>query len=185
MASHARNAFSMPLLPLSIRPIGFHIFGSLLLCSAVGFAVHLIAKAGEHRVARTQQTLTDTAAQLQADSLASREGATDVRLAATWPARASVEALTQAMSEQAIVNGLVLRTLSLSHSAPSERAWGRVSLEVAASGRYADLKNWQGGLLARFPSLAVQSLRLQLVAGGPVLMGGVEAQMVWVLYVRD
>lgn len=90
------------------------------------------------------------------------------------------------MSEQAIVNGLVLRTLSLSHAAPSERAWGRVGLALVASGRYADLKNWQGELLARFPSLALQSLRLQPVAGGgPVLMGGVEAQMVWVLYVRD
>jgi hypothetical protein len=175
----------MPLQPLFLRPIGFHVLGSLVLCAAVGAAVLLMANASQRWVAHTQRALADTTLQLQADRLASLEGVSDVRLAATWPERASVDALTQAMSEQAIVNGLVLRTLSLSHGAPSERAWGRVSLEVAASGRYADLKNWQGGLLARFPSLAVQSLRLQPVAGGPVSMGGVEAHMVWALYVRD
>lgn len=175
----------MPSLPLSLRPFAFHVFASLVLCAAVGAALHLMASAGQRRVADTQLALAEMASQLQGDGIASRESEGNSQLSATWPARASVDALSQAMSEQAIVNGVVLRTLSLSHVAPTPNAWGRVSLGMAASGRYADLKNWQGGLLARFPSLALQSLRLQPVAGGPMPMGGVEAQMVWVLHVRD
>lgn len=156
-----------------------------MLCAVVIPVLHLIANASQRHMLHTLQALAEAASQQQASSIATQESEIGVRTAAVWPVRASVEALTQAMSEQAILNGLVLRTLSLSHGVPSESAWGRVSVEIAASGRYADVKNWQGELMARFPSLAVQSLRLQPVAGGPMLMGGVEAHMVWVLYVRD
>lgn len=169
----------------SLRPMWFHLVGSVVLCAVVAGALHLILNAGQRQVVKRQQDLEEMASQLRADGLAPRESEADARPTSTWPGRTSVDALAQAMSEQAIVNGLVLRTLSVSHAVPAERAWGRVRLELVASGRYADLKNWQAGLLARFPSLALQSLRLQPVVGEPVLMGGVEAQMVWVLYVRD
>ena len=84
-----------------------------------------------------------------------------------------------------MVNGLALRTLSVSRVESSSQTWGQLVVEVAASGAYADLKNWQGVLLARFHSLVVQSLRLQLLAGGGSGSGATEAQVTWVLYVRD
>ncbi|MGE0097847.1 MAG: hypothetical protein AB7S86_05810 [Hydrogenophaga sp.] len=102
----------------------------------------------------------------------------------TWPERHLVDDLTRFMSEQAIVNRLAFRTLSISHTAPSAQAWGMVSLEVVASGAYGDVKNWQGGLLARYPSLAVRSLGLQPL-GSSIHADGLEARMTWVLYVRD
>lgn len=174
----------MPSPPFSSRPVGFHFAAGVTLCAVLGYAMRLINLSSQRDLEQTQQALLHVQSQQKAEGFAFQEPRGDMHLPAAWPERAGIDSLTQAMGELALVNGLALRTLSLSHGAPSEDAWGQVRLEVAASGRYADLKHWQGGLMAQFPSLAVQSLRLQPVAGN-LPVGGVEAQVVWVFYVRD
>lgn len=177
----------MPVPPFSSLSIKLHVSASLALCVVLAYAMHVLTSASHRQVEQAREALRHAKSPASTATVVSVESRSDVRWSATLPERAAIDALTQAMSDQATVNGLVLRTLSLSHSATSDRAWGQVSLEVAASGRYADLKNWQGSLLSRFPSLAVQSLRLQPLGGNMPMMGGgaVEAQVAWVLYVRD
>lgn len=98
--------------------------------------------------------------------------------------RTEVDAVVRAASESAKSQAMTLRTLSVSHQPASVNVWGKVTLEASASGTYAALKVWQSGLQAVFPSLAVQTLRLQSASAAPT-PGGLEAQWTWVMHVRD
>lgn len=99
-----------------------------------------------------------------------------------WPLRAEVDNVVHQVGEAAKFHGISLRALSTSHQASSAQAWGRVLLDVSASGSYIALKAWQASMQQRFPALSVHSLRLQ---ANSLNQGGLDAQVLWVLHVRD
>lgn len=102
---------------------------------------------------------------------------------ANWPLRLDVDEVLRHAGEIAEAQGVALRTISVSHQDASVQAWGRVTLDVSASGRYAALKAWQSAMQKDFSSLSVQSLRLQgNPNSGP---GDLDVQAIWVLHVRD
>lgn len=179
----------LPVPPLPLRPAFFHVILCIGLVACAAFAIHLGLGVGQRQIDGIRVELAKLKADIGGKGREQLEAADAFRVAATdpstWPGRDVVDALTQLMSEQAVVNRLALRTLSVSHVEPSSQAWGQVVVELAAHGSYADIKNWQGGLLARFHSLAVRSMRLQPVGHVGGAGGGVEAHMVWVMYVRD
>jgi len=99
-----------------------------------------------------------------------------------WPPRTEADEVVRKAGEVAEVHGVSLRTLSASHQTASTQIWGRVTLDVTLSGSYAALKAWQAAMQQRFPSLSVQSLRMQ---GIPSSAGAQDAQLIWVFHVRD
>lgn len=99
------------------------------------------------------------------------------------PPRVEADDVVLQAGEAAQVYRVYLRTLSVSHQSTSTQASGRVTLDVSASGSYAALKAWQTALQQRFPALSVQSFRMQ---ASPSSAGAaLDAQMIWVLHVRD
>lgn len=130
--------------------------------------------------ARAQLASEETPKANAPDSDSSSAG-TDL---AQWSPRTEADEVVRQAGETALVHGITLRTLSMSHQPASAQAWGRVMLDVSASGSYEALKAWQATMQQRFSALSVQSLRLQGSAPGGVV-GGLDAQAVWVLHVRD
>lgn len=96
--------------------------------------------------------------------------------------RKAVNEVVQQASQTALSQGITIRSLSVSHQIASPAVWGKVTLDVSTTGTYSALKAWQSTLSQRFPALAVQSLRMQAAAAPS---GGLDAQWVWVLHVRD
>lgn len=102
---------------------------------------------------------------------------------ASWPLRMEVNEVVRHAGEIAEAQSVSVRTISISHQPVSVQAWGRVTLDVSASGRYAALKAWQSGMQKDFSSLSVQSLRLQGNSNSG--SGDLDAQAILVLHVRD
>lgn len=98
------------------------------------------------------------------------------------PLRDEAENVVHQVENSAQLHSVSLRTLSVSHQSSSAHTWGRVLLDVSASGSYMALKAWQASMQRRFPALSVQSLRLQ---GNYLNQGDLDAQVLWVLHVRD
>jgi hypothetical protein len=119
----------------------------------------------------------------QGESSAKEAGHTEAFAEASrWPLRDQLDDLIREAGGAAHAHGVAVRTMSVSHTPTSAQAWGRVALDVSASGSYAALKTWQAAMQQGFPALSVQSLRLQ---GNTPNMAGLEAHAIWVLHVRD
>jgi hypothetical protein len=101
---------------------------------------------------------------------------------AQWPLRMDADDVVRQAGEIAQSHYVSLRTLSVAHQIPSTQTWGQVTLDASASGSYVALKAWQAAMQQRFPALSVRSLRVQ---GQPLNAGGLDAQVIWVLHVRD
>lgn len=165
-----------------------------VLCLA-GTALALAALAWQQRAGQHLQTAIQQArsqlvswdvAQSGEPALAAAVTSTDP---AQWPARAEADEIVRQAGEAALVHGIALRALSVSHQLASTQVWGRVVMDVSASGSYEALKAWQAVMQQRFGALVVQSLRLQdndgRAPGSVESMGTLDAQAVWVLHVRD
>ncbi|QHE86657.1 hypothetical protein [Hydrogenophaga sp. BPS33] len=103
---------------------------------------------------------------------------------AQWPQRMAVDEVLQFAGASADAGGVLLRSLTVAHTAATERAWGKVTLEVSATGSHGALKAWQAAMQEHFPALSVANLRIQNAQGS---MGGsgLDMQSVWVLPVQD
>ena len=77
---------------------------------------------------------------------------------ATLPPRVRADDVVRDAGREAQMLGLAISTLSVAQQAASPREWGRVTFTVAASGEYRAAKAWLAAVLARYPSLAVQTL---------------------------
>ncbi len=172
--------FPSPWRPLASRSVSVHLTAAVLVCIALamtGYALVARERGHAQRVQNEVAALKRTVARtgLPAEPVSSQS-------AVEWPLRWSVEEVIQQAGLAAARSGVNIRSLSVLHQAASPAAWGRVNLAVSAGGSYAALKAWQADVLARFPALAVQNLRMQAAAGGAAAL---ESQWTWVLYVGD
>jgi hypothetical protein len=103
----------------------------------------------------------------------------------TLPPRARADDVVRDAGREAQALGLAIGTLGVSQQAATPREWGRVTFTVAASGDYRAAKAWVAALLARYPSLAVQSfgLRATGIGGADAARQELQATLVW--WVRD
>lgn len=168
--------------PFGLRSPAFHMLAALVVCSLVAVCAHQLGARSQGEVQQMQAELIASTRQNALPGLLPPAAQTPAHEAAPWPLRQTVDEVVQQASQEALRAGVGVRSLSVSHQSASPAAWGRVNLEVSASGGYAALKAWQASLSQRFPALAVQNLRLQAVPGSPA---GLEAQWTWVLHVRD
>lgn len=99
-----------------------------------------------------------------------------------WPRRKEADEVVHQAGEIAQTHSVSLRALSVSHQIASAQTWGQVTLDASASGPYPALKAWQAAMQQRFPVLSVRLMRLQ---GQPLNASGLDAQVIWVLHVRD
>jgi hypothetical protein len=187
-----KRFFKRPFLPFRFWPIWQHV--------ALAAFMVLLTTAWAHR--EWQQAAQQTQkvhsafvqAQQQHQSLSANRAALgdvdDEDIAANWPNRSEIDGVIQAMGEAAQLHHITLRTVALSHSAATPQTWGHVLVETSFAGTYATVKAWQSTLLARFPSLAVQSLKMNGVNAHtqdtPFSDArGVEVQLTWIFHVRD
>lgn len=166
--------------PFSLCPVSVKIAGATAVCVAFAMTAHWLRLREQ---SETQRLQTEAAALERTLALSGQPAAqTLARPVLEWPLRQSVDEVIQQAGLPAARSGVNIRSLSVSHQAASPAARGRVNLAVSASGSYATLKAWQADVLARFPALAVQNLRMQASAGGTAAL---ESQWTWVLYVGD
>ena len=143
--------------PIQNQPAAFHGLAALLVCSLAAIVAGHWHAPAEHAV---DQLLAERNS-LEQQKTTEGEHATAAASAQPqtrepWPLRGSVDTLVQQASLEALLRGLVVRSLSVSHQAATPTAWGKVNLEVSTTGTYAAFKVWQAGLMQAFPSLAVQ-----------------------------
>jgi hypothetical protein len=168
-------------------PHAWYIPLALLVCSLIFATSNVLLSTQEKSTQAAFASVEQARAQLAADPLPNADTAVPTLHAnlepVNWPLRADVNEVLRHAGETAQTQGVALRTISVSHQDASVQAWGRVTLDVSAFGRYAALKAWQSAMQKDFSSLSVQSLRLQ---GNPSSgSGDLDAQAIWVMHVRD
>ena len=168
--------------PFSLRSPVSHLFGALAVCSLVTVGAYQMYDRSQSKVLQLQAELIASTQQSALPRVRSLTAQVPALRPATWPLRQTVDEVVQQTSQEALRAGVAVRSLSVSHHAPSPVSWGRVNLEVSAAGSYAALKAWQADVSRRFPALAVQHLRMQAAAAGAAAL---ESQWTWVIYVRD
>jgi hypothetical protein len=152
----------------------------LLAVWGVGYGVlknarHELAKANSHLdTLQAQARLVSSAAAAK-----SMEAPPD--FTQSLPSREAADAVVRDMGRNAQNLGLTLGALTVVHQAPSPRELGKVQLTLTANGEYAKAKAWLAELLARYPSLAVQTLSARAAAEATRH----EWQLVLALYVKD
>lgn len=171
---------SSPWRPSASRSASVHLAGALVVCAAFAMAGYGLVSWERSQTQRVQTEVTGLERTMVLPSVPAEQVAAQPAL--EWPLRQSVDEVIQQASQSAVRLRVNIRSLSVSHQPASSAAWGRVSLQVSAGGSYAALKGWQADVSQRFPTLAVQNLRVQASAGSTA---GLESQWTWVLYVRD
>lgn len=173
--------FPSPWRPFTSRSASVHSAGAVLVCIALAMTGYGLVSWERSQTQRVQTEVAALERSIALPSVPAEQGA--ARSAVEWPLRQSVDEVIQQASQSAVRLGVNIRSLSVYHQVASPAAWGRVNLEVSAGGSYAALKGWHSAVSQKFPSLAVQNLRMQVATGGNP--AGLESQWTWVLYVRD
>lgn len=166
--------------PFALRSVPFHVARAFAFCAVFAVSAYGLASFEQSKLQRLQAEAAASQSTVALPVLPAEPVSSP--LAVEWPLRQAVDEVIQQAGLAARRSGVNIRSLSVSHQAASPAARGRVNLEVSAGGSYAALKAWQSDVLARFPALAVQNLRMQVAAGGAAAL---ESQWTWVLYVGD
>jgi hypothetical protein len=149
--------------PFSRWPISVHLSLALLavlLAWAVGYGMrerigHQFAASSASLAALQQQARLNQPAMVHAPTIPI------VDFTQSLPSRAQVDDVVRDMGRNSQALGVSLGALTVVHQAPSAGEWGKVQLTVSAVGEYSKCKGWLAELLARYPSLAVQSLTIR------------------------
>jgi hypothetical protein len=147
-------------LPLNRWPNIWHTLiaiAMLMLAWAFSHALHVYLRG---QLAETQDVLT------RIQTLQSLEKARSKPSPALTPfdftqgltSRSSVDDIVRDMGRFSQSLGVVMGALTITHSLPTVRDLGKVQLMFTVSGEYAKTKAFLAELLARYPSLAVQTL---------------------------
>lgn len=160
-----------------------HAMAAFALCALAALMSYVWAKCQANAVDDAQQSLQRLkTSRPQTPRLQTPTGSPQRKLSDQWQPRSSIDEVVHQASLSAASLGVGVKTLAVSHQAQTPTAWGRVAVDVSATGSYSAMKSWQASMAHRFPALAVQSLRLQTDAAHAA---GLSAQWVWVLHVRD
>jgi hypothetical protein len=98
------------------------------------------------------------------------------------PGRSVSDDVVRDMGRHAASMGVGLGAVTVVHQDANARELGKVQFTVSANAEYGNTKTWLAELLARYASLAVQTLSVRANAGEG---GRQEWQLVFTLYVQD
>jgi hypothetical protein len=169
--------------PISRWPVAVHACVAVILLLAVWGVGCGVLKNARHELATTNSNLD--ALQAQARLLSAAAAVKPMQappdFTQSLPNREAADVVVRDMGRNAQSLGLSLGALTVVHQAASARELGKVQLTLTANGEYAKAKAWLAELLARYPSLAVQTLSARAAAEATRQ----EWQLVLALYVKD
>jgi hypothetical protein len=99
-----------------------------------------------------------------------------------WPQRDEINAVVRFLGSLAQQHQVSLGQMTLSHTASSAQAAGRVDIALTMNGTYASGKLLLAELLSRYPSLALQSLTAAPRSGDA---SRIDWTLALTLYVKD
>jgi hypothetical protein len=173
---------ALRLRPFSRWPIALHAGLACALVLLVWAVTHAwvlkerrwLAESKKQVQALTEQVHSNALAQSRTTTLAEPDF-TD-----SLPPRGLTDDVVRDIGRYAQTLGINVSNITVVHSAASARELGKVQLSITAVGDYGKAKTWLAELLARYASLAVQSLNVR--AGTTAAL---EWQLVLTLYVKD
>jgi Tfp pilus assembly protein PilO len=169
--------------PISRWPLAVHACVAVVLLLAVWGVGYGVLKNARHELAKANSSLDTLQAQARQNSAAVVAKPMEVppNFTHSLPSREAADAVVRDMGRHAQSLGLTLGALTVVHQASTARELGKVQLTLTANGEYAKAKAWLAELLARYPSLAVQTLSARAAAEATRQ----EWQLVLALYVKD
>ncbi len=177
------SSFAFIYQPFRRWPFAVHALLALacvLLVGAVGYGLNKQAK---NRWLASENTLKALQSEARlADARAAQAAAPSIDFTDGLPSRSTVDDVVRDIGRFAQSQALGLGALTIAHQTPTARELGRVQLTLSAVGEYAKTKAFMAELLARYPSLAVQSLT---VRAGATDSAAQEWQWLLVLYTKD
>lgn len=173
----------MPNRPFSRWPMPVHVVLAVAMMLLAWFAGHAL-------VTKTKQQLAGAKQSQQALQLKVRQHVSAVPASTTvapdftqgLPSRNIVDDVVRDMGRNAASMGVNLGAVTVVQQDASVRELGKVQFTVTTNAEYGRAKTWLAELLARYTSLAVQTLSVRASAGEG---GRQEWQIVFALYVKD
>jgi hypothetical protein len=178
------SVFHLSRHPFSRWPTGVHIGLALAFLFLVVGLSHVWQERVHHQLAVLETDLATLRAHSNLNRIAEVQApaAASPDFTHSLPSRALADEVVRDMGRQSQALGISLGALTLVHQLPNAREWGKVQLTVTTVGEYAKAKGWLAELLARYPSLAVQTLSIR---AGVADAARQEWQLVLALYAKD
>jgi anaerobic glycerol-3-phosphate dehydrogenase len=173
---------ALSLRPFSRWPVALHAGLACALVLLVWGATHALVSKDRRWLADSKKQVQVLTEQARSHALAQSSSTTQAEpdFTDSLPLRALTDAVVRDIGRHAQTLGINLSSITVVHSAASPRELGKVQLSITAVGDYGKAKTWLAELLARYTTLAVQSLNVR--AGTSAAM---EWQLVLTLYVKD
>jgi Tfp pilus assembly protein PilO len=170
--------------PVNRWPLLHHAVLAVLVLASIGFVGRFWVGQSSLQSSHAQERLD--ALQLQSQQQSARALQAQAGSASDFtqklPGRGTADDVMRDMARSSVNLGLKLGAITLTHQDSSSRVMGHVQFSVSANGDYSNAKAWLAELLARYSSLAVQSLTIRPSATD---MARQEWQLLFTLYVRD
>jgi hypothetical protein len=173
---------ALSLRPFSRWPVALHAGLACALVLLVWGATHAWVSKDRRGLADSQKHIQVLTEQARSNALAQSSSTTQAEpdFTNSLPLRALTDAVVRDIGRHAQTLGINVSSITVVHSAASPRELGKVQLSITAVGDYGKAKTWLAELLARYTTLAVQSLNVR--AGTSAAL---EWQLVLTLYVKD
>jgi anaerobic glycerol-3-phosphate dehydrogenase len=173
---------ALSLRPFSRWPVALHAGLACALVLLVWGAMHAWVSKDRRGLADSQKQIQVLTQQARSRALAQSNSTTQAEpdFTDSLPLRALTDAVVRDIGRHAQTLGINVSSITVVHSAASPRELGKVQLSITAVGDYGKAKTWLAELLARYTTLAVQSLNVRAGAGAAL-----EWQLVLTLYVKD
>ncbi len=145
-------------------------------------AGHMLVTKTLRQSTAAQQSLQALQLKVQQRAAAQQESVTVApEFAQNLPDRSVVDDVVRDIGRNATSLGVSLGAVTVVHQDASAHELGKVQFTVTASAEYGRAKAWLSELLARYASLAVQTLSVRASVGEG---GRQEWQLVFILYVK-
>jgi Tfp pilus assembly protein FimT len=169
--------------PFSYWPVAVHISLACVLVLLVFGVTKTLASKERRQLAGSKTQLAALVKQARSDALA--ESNISVQAAPDFtqslPNRNVADDVVRDMGRNAATIGVNLGAVTVVHQDASARELGKVQFTVTANAEYGRAKTWLAELLARYTSLAVQTLSVRASAGEGSRQ---DWQLVFTLYVK-
>lgn len=168
-------------LPLSRWPLRFHAAAACLAVAATAGTAGLLIYTAADRTHQQRAELRALETRLQILVQDEKKGAGG-NFIQTLPLASGADEVVRDMGRHAQALKIQVASLSIALTDPSPGLIRKVQFNLTASGDYTALKNWLAEMLARYPSLGVQTLSLRGLPNDALHQ---EIQLALVLFARD
>jgi hypothetical protein len=174
---------NFPHRPFSRWPTLVHAVLAVVLLLAAWLLGHKLVAGAKAQLQTANETVEVLQQKVQQQRMAALQtpAATAPDFTQSLPGRSVADDVVRDMGRNAVGLGVNLGAVTVVHQEASPRELGKVQFTVTANAEYGRAKAWLAELLARYASLAVQTLSVRAGAGEG---GRQEWQLVFTLYVK-